>query len=79
MPKIPEPYVYDLFGEVPVTTQDIDKWLICVPRMDPLSPRAEWYVKGYNVADKIRTAKMRGTFHDLRPPGNEGIERWFFM
>lgn len=79
MPPIPTPYARDLFGEVPVTTLDIRLWLVCIPRMDPDSPRAAWYVKGYNVAGKIRAAKVAGTFYDLRPPGNIGAERWYFM
>lgn len=53
----------DLFGEVRVTHQDIDDWMSAVPKIDPSSPRAAWYARAYDVAGKIRSAKLAGTFH----------------
>lgn len=57
--------VRDLFGEVPITRADIDAWLLCVPRINPDSPRAAWYIRAYNVADKITCAKLSGEFEHL--------------
>lgn len=64
----PESDLYDLFGEIPVYTHDIDLWLMCVPKMPPDSPRAAWYVRGWDVVGKIRRAKLAGTFQEMRPP-----------
>lgn len=59
--------VTDLFGEVPVTEADVRLWLLAVPRIDPDSPRAAHYVRGWNVPDKIRAAKLSGWFDTLDP------------
>lgn len=58
--------LYDLFGEIPVYTYDIELWLMCAPKMLPDSPRAAWYVKGWDVVSKIRRAKLAGTFQEMR-------------
>ena len=52
----------DLFGQVPITLQDVRAWLIAVPRIDPDSPRAARYFTSYNVTQKIAAAKIAGTF-----------------
>lgn len=70
---------YDLFGEIPVTTDDVAFWLRCVPRMDPSSPRARWYIKGWNVVEKIRQAKRDGTWESLQMPRNDDALRWAFL
>lgn len=49
-------------GQQPVSAADIAAWLLAVPRMAPDSPRAAAYIRGYNVASKIRRAKDDGTF-----------------
>ena len=59
------PHVRDLFGEIPVTWQEIDAWLLSVPRIEPSSPRAERYVKNWDVPGKIRRAKEAGTFEQI--------------
>lgn len=59
---------FDLFGEVPVTADDVNRWLLSVPHLDPGSPRAAWYVKGWNVVDKIRQAKISGRWHQMAEP-----------
>lgn len=54
---------YDLFGEIPVTEDDIYAWVAAVaPRW--LAPERSFrlYVKSWNVADKVRAAKLAGTF-----------------
>ena len=64
------PRPHDLFGDVVVTVADIDAWLIAVPRIDPRSRRAFYYVKDYNVVGKIKAAKLAGNFDEIvsRPP-----------
>lgn len=69
------PPVRDLFGQIPVTHQDVAAWLIAVPRIDPSSPRAAAYVRAYSVPEKIARAKENGTFEQLTagpeiPPGH---------
>lgn len=54
---------YDLFGEVPVTEDDIIAWVAAMaPRW--LSPERSFrsYVRNWNIPDKIRAAKLAGTF-----------------
>lgn len=59
------PHVRDLFDEVPVSFEDIDAWLVAVPRIDPESPRAAYYVKNWDVPAKIRQAKLAGMFESI--------------
>jgi hypothetical protein len=57
---------YDLFGEIPVTESDIYAWVSAVaPRW--LTPERSYrgYVQNWNVADKVRTAKLRGEFDQI--------------
>lgn len=58
----------DLFGEVVVTQQDVRAWLLAVPRIDPDSPRAAHYLRGYAVASKIAAAKLSGSFDAITAP-----------
>lgn len=55
----------DLFGQVQITSHDIFAWLLCVPRIDPASPQAGNYVRGYDVLQKIGRAKADGSFDDV--------------
>jgi len=59
------PYPTDLFGEVPVTWPEVEDWLLAVPQIDPSSRRAEYYVRNWSVPDKIRRAKLAGTFESI--------------
>jgi hypothetical protein len=58
----PEAAQLDLFGEVPVSLDDVLLWMLAVPRLSPDSPRFATYVRDYQVLDKIRAAKLSGTF-----------------
>jgi predicted DNA-binding transcriptional regulator AlpA len=58
----------DLFGEVPITRQDVYAWLLAVVNLDPSSDRAFDYVRTYGVLNKIMRAKLDGTFDDLVAP-----------
>lgn len=63
------PSPYDLFGEVPVTQPEIDAWVRVIAKLEPGTPRAAYYIKGWNVPEKIRAAKIRGSFEDdIAPP-----------
>lgn len=55
----------DLFGEVPITRQDVYAWLLAVVDLDPTSFRAFDYVRTYGVLNKITRAKLDGTFEQL--------------
>lgn len=55
----------DLFGEVPITRQDVYAWLLAVANLDPSSERATSYVRTYGVLQKIVSAKLAGTFDEL--------------
>lgn len=68
-------YAFDLFGEMPVTVAEIDDWLRTVPRLDPFSPRAPHYVRGYNVAAKVRRAKIEDTFDAMIDQGRDRHDR----
>lgn len=52
--------VRDLFGEIPVSVREIELWLFKVPRMPHYSTRRAWYVRGWNVVEKIARSKLRG-------------------
>jgi hypothetical protein len=52
----------DLFGEVPVTEDDCEAWVAAVSPVHFTDRLYASYVRRYNVADKIRAAKIRGDF-----------------
>lgn len=57
---------YDLFGEIPVTDDDLRAWVAAVaPRW--LYPERSYraYVRSWDVAGKVRAAKLAGTFYDI--------------
>jgi len=55
--------VVDLFGEVPVTWDEIYEWCEVVGRISRNSPRIEIYIKGWDIVGKIRAAKLSG-YHE---------------
>lgn len=59
------PSAIDLFGEVPVTLADLDAWCDHLGKYWPCEWRKEWYIKCWNVADKVRGAKLDGSFFRL--------------
>ena len=57
---------HDLFGEIPVTETDLYDWVANVAPLY-LSKRAfANYVRGYDVANKVRLAKERGTWDGIK-------------
>lgn len=66
---------YDLFGKIIITDDDIfDRVSVIAPRWLYSQRSYVNYVRCYAVADKIRTAKINGTFNNtvsrltLAPP-----------
>lgn len=57
--NFPVPSIYDLFGDIPVTQNEIIAWCESVVHLSPTSPRFNYYVKNWDVAYKIRQAKLR--------------------
>ena len=57
---------YDLFGEIPVTDDEIFQWVAAMSPRNMSSERSyQNYVRNWNVAEKIRAAKQNGTFHEI--------------
>lgn len=56
------PNAVDLFGEIPVTLDDIDAWCDRISQHWPSAWRKDWYIKNWNVADKVRQGKLNGSF-----------------
>lgn len=62
---------FDLFGEIPITEEDLRNWVAAVsPRW--LEPERSYhqYLRTYSIAEKVRRAKLEGTFEATisRPP-----------
>lgn len=53
-----KPYL-DLFGEVIVTHDEVFLWVDVTTKGKFSGLRLNWYVKNYNVIDKIKTIKQR--------------------
>lgn len=54
----------DLFGDVAVTTDDVEFWLDVVPKIPRTSPRRrEYYAKAWDVVNKIKHSKLSGEFY----------------
>jgi hypothetical protein len=63
---------YDLFGDVIVTLDDVELWLDKVPRHLSNSPNARSrYAKNYDIASKIKQAKINGSFYQLSGDFND--------
>lgn len=56
---------YDLFDEVPVIWDEVDAWCLSVAGLKPDSWRRPYYIQHWNVVEKIRQAKVAGTFEAL--------------
>ena len=55
---------YDLFGEIPVTWEEVWQWVESIAGLSRDSWRARYYVEWWNVPEKIRAEKLRASaFH----------------
>jgi len=55
--------MFDLFGEVVVTHDDLYAWVEAVAPAYTSSTRSfEYYVRGWSVVEKVRSAKLNGTY-----------------
>lgn len=53
----------DLFGQVVVSYDDLEIWVSSVaPGFAASAARRAWYIDHWHVADKVRAAKLAGTF-----------------
>lgn len=60
----------DLFGDVIVTYDDVELWMMSVPNFSAHTPtfRIEHYIKNCDVANKIKSAKLTGYFYQIGSP-----------
>lgn len=56
------PNAIDLFGETPVTWDEVHEWVDRVAAISPTPWRREWYIKNWNIIEKIRAAKHAGEY-----------------
>lgn len=68
-----KPQPLDLFGQVPVTTSDLETWLDVVPAIPRTSWRRRHYLENWNVADKIRRAKLAGEWPEIEKARTEQL------
>jgi hypothetical protein len=53
----------DLFGQVVVTYEDLELWVSALaPGFAGNAHRRDYYIRHWNVADKVARAKAAGTF-----------------
>lgn len=55
----PVPFEFDLFGETSVTIDEVVLWVETVTIYDRHSPKFDWYVKSWDVVDKIKRTKQK--------------------
>lgn len=66
----------DLFGEVPVTLDEVLLWMLAVSGLPPTSPRFAYYVRGWNVVEKIQRAKAEGRFEQILAEASARPSPW---
>ena len=57
------PMPYDLFGEVPVTWDEVYAW--CEHVAGITGWRRDWYIRNWNVIAKVQRAKADGSFDKI--------------
>ncbi|MBN8743454.1 MAG: hypothetical protein J0I24_04020 [Thiomonas arsenitoxydans] len=63
----------DLFGQIPVTLEDVSLWVAAVaPHVISSRLRLEHYIKMWDVATKVATAKASGKFHEVSASADAG-------
>lgn len=60
---MPTPMPFDLFGEVPVTWDEVYAW--CEQVAGVTGWRREWYIRNWNVIEKVQRAKIAGSFNEI--------------
>ena len=55
--------------EIPVSEAEVQSWLNSIPNLSAATHRREAYRKAYNVEEKIRALKAKGTWlnHSANP------------
>jgi hypothetical protein len=64
------PSPFDLFGEIPVTWDEVDTRCLAVAGLNPDSWRRPYYIQHWNVVEAIRQAKLAGTFATIVEGGS---------
>ena len=67
---------FDLFGEIPVTWPEVLTWCERVAGIRAGSWRLEYYVRGWNVVEKIRAAKLAGELDSILAAEPEIASPW---
>ncbi len=57
------PMPFDLFGEVPVTWDEVYAW--CEQVAGATGWWRDWYIRNWNVIEKVRRAKTDGTYYEI--------------
>jgi hypothetical protein len=75
------PLLYDLFGEIPVTLEEIEIWMDVVPALPRDSWRRAHYAAGWNVAEKVRSWKAAGRWGEIETARSDqlrgiGLTSW---
>jgi hypothetical protein len=73
MGGMPTPSLLDLFGEIPVTIDDVELWLDVIPAYPRTSWRRANYAASWNVPDKIRQAKASGHWPEIENARNDQL------
>lgn len=55
----PVPHEFDLFGESSITIDELNLWVETITVFTRHSPRFDWYVKNWDVVNKIKLIKKR--------------------
>lgn len=63
--------VIDLFGEVPVTDQEVEMWIAVVAPRWYGSRRMPFYIRDWNIKQKVASAKLAGMFDPIRQQASE--------
>lgn len=59
-----KPQPFDLFGEIPVTQDDVQQWCDVMLHTSPMPWRRDYYIRAWNVPEKVRQAKVSGLWFD---------------
>lgn len=66
----------DLFGQISVTIDDLASWVRAVaPHMARNAQSLSHYIRWWNVATKVATAKADGSFYSITGPSDDETAR----
>lgn len=71
------PSLTDLFGEIPVSLDDVETWLDVIAAYPRTSWRRDHYARAWNVPEKIRQAKAAGHWPEIENARRESLRALF--